>query len=382
MAETPAQSVPSRSEEVIAGFASDTPELVIDRSALRRNIDRMAGIAKKAGVALRPHTKTHKMPEVAHMQIEAGAAGLMVAKLGEAEVLVEAGFDDFLVGYPIVGTRKLVRLGLLAERATVTVSLDSPVVAQGISRMATDHGVTVGILLEVETGMRRIGVQPGPAAVEAAERIAELPGVEFTGLLTIEGHAYMAPTVTEGRELTLEACSTLAATAAMIRDAGIPVQILSAGSSYTAPFAAEHPEITEVRPGTYVFNDRTQVAHEAVGDDGLAAFVVATVVSRPAADYAVLDAGTKALTSDQMIVPDAVMSFGTRYGREGWDLVRASEEHSVVSIPPGETIAIGDRVAIVPNHVCPSINLFETATIIEDGSVVDRWQVAARGKLR
>lgn len=382
MSETPPKSVPSRSEEAITALAGDTPELVIDRAALRGNIDRMAAIASKAGVALRPHSKTHKMPQVAHMQIEAGAAGLMVAKLGEAEILVEAGFDDILVGYPILGTGKLDRLARLAERATVTVSLDSPMVAEGISRVASDHGVTVRILLEVETGMRRIGVQPGEAAVEAAKSIAELPGVEFAGLLTIEGHAYMAPTVAEGRELTLEACSTLAETAALIREAGIPVQTISAGSSYTAAFAAEHPEVTEIRPGTYVFNDRTQVAHEAVDSDDLAAFVVATVVSQPAADYAVLDAGTKALTSDQMIVPDAAPSFGTLYGREGWDLVRASEEHSVVSIPAGESIAIGDRVAIVPNHVCPAINLFETATIVESGSVVDRWQVAARGKLR
>jgi D-serine deaminase-like pyridoxal phosphate-dependent protein len=382
MSETAARTAPTRSERAISSLATDTPELLVDLDALRTNVNRAAAIARDNGVALRPHTKTHKMLQVAHLQMDAGAAGLMVAKVGEAEILVDAGFRDILVGYPILGTRKLSRLALLAERATIAVSLDSVEVAEGLSRAALEHGVTIRLLLEVETGMRRIGVQPGAPAVEAAKRIAQLPATEFAGLLTIEGHAYMAATIEEARALTREACSTLAATAAEIRDAGVPVQTLSAGSSFTAKFAAEHGEITEIRPGTYVFNDRTQLEHGLITADDLAALVVATVVSRPTAEYAVLDAGTKALTSDQLIVADAPKTFGTLYGRDGWDLIRASEEHTIVSIPPGGKIEIGERVVIIPNHVCPAINLFETATIVEGGAVVDTWPVAARGKLR
>ncbi len=382
MPENAAPPVRARSEQAIASLATDTPELLIDFDALRCNVDRAASIARDNGVALRPHTKTHKMPQVAHLQMEAGATGLMVAKVSEAEILVDAGFQDILVGYPVLGAQKLSRLAQLAERATISVSLDSVEVAEGISRVATERDVTIGLLLEVETGMRRIGVQPGSAAVDAAKRIAQLPSTEFIGLLTIEGHAYMAKTVDEARDLTLEACSTLADTAAAIRDAGVPVKALSAGSSFTCAFAAEHPETTEIRPGTYVFNDRTQLEHGAATPDDVAALVVATVVSRPARDYAVLDAGTKALTSDQMIVRDPPRTFGTLYGREGWDLIRASEEHTVVSIPPGGEAQIGERVVIVPNHICPAVNLFETATIVRGDAVVDMWPVAGRGKLR
>lgn len=355
----------------------ETPELVVVLPRVRANVRRMAELARAQGVALRPHAKTHKLPPIARLQIEAGAAGIQVAKLGEAEVMVDGDVTDVLVGYPIVGERKVARLLALTERARIGVSLDSEVVARGI---AAGGARTVRVLLEIDTGLRRVGVSPDEAPA-LAERIAALEGIELAGILTHEGHAYTQATdERELERLTHEACRTMAEVASALRERALEVEVVSVGSSATARFAMGQPGITEVRPGTYVFNDRTQIAHGAATEDDLAAFVVATVVSRPARDRAVLDAGTKSLTSDQMLVAEPRRSFGVVAGH-GWELVRASEEHSVVALPEDADIAVGDRLAIVPNHVCPTVNLVDRITVVDDGEV-ERWPVAARGKVQ
>jgi D-serine deaminase-like pyridoxal phosphate-dependent protein len=169
-------------------LASDTPEVVLNLDAVRANVARIAALAREAGVSVRPHTKTHKLPEIARIQLEAGAVGVQVAKLGEAEVMADAGIEDILVGYPIVGERKLARLGDLAERARVTVTLDSEEVALGIAKMATERGLTIRALLELDTGMHRLGVPPGEAAMDLAERITALKGIELAGVFAHEGH--------------------------------------------------------------------------------------------------------------------------------------------------------------------------------------------------
>jgi D-serine deaminase-like pyridoxal phosphate-dependent protein len=370
----------------LGSFASDTPELIVDLAALRDNVERVARAAAAAGVALRPHVKTHKLPEVARMQLEAGAVGIQVAKLGEAEVMIDSGIDDVLIGYPIVGQLKVERLMSLAERASVTVSLDALAVAEPIAAAAAARGISIGLLVELDTGLSRIGVAPGPDAVELAERVAELDGVELIGVLTHEGHAYARAQSPEDLErLTRDACERTVATAEAIRARGIPAPVVSVGSSGTFRFAIEVSGVTEVRPGTYVFNDLTQVALGAATETDLAAVVAATVVSGPRDCEVVLDAGSKALTSDRMIVNHPPATHGavfTADGRAG-EIVRLSEEHGIAAFAsPGDAPSIGDRVVIVPNHVCPVINLFETATIVRDGNVVDRWSVAARGKLR
>jgi D-serine deaminase-like pyridoxal phosphate-dependent protein len=337
-------------------------------------------MAGEAGVALRPHPKTHKLPEIARLQVEAGAVGVQVAKLGEAEVMAAGGLDDILVGYPIVGERKLRRLCDLAERVSISTTADSLEVAGGVAQAARARSLTIPLLLELDTGMHRLGVLPGQPAVELAERIADLEGVELAGVFAHEGHVYtQARDPAERERLTRESCASAVETAEAIRGRGLPAATVSVGSAGTFRFAIRCPGVTEVRPGTYVFNDRSQLAQGAADPADLAAFVIATVVSRPAPDRVVVDAGSKVLTSDRMIVPDAPLSFGAVWGRDDWDVVRLSEEHGVVAVPPGAPVRVGERVAIVPNHICPAINLASALTMVEDGRVLDRWPVAARG---
>jgi D-serine deaminase-like pyridoxal phosphate-dependent protein len=369
----------------LAELVADTPRIVIDRRILVANVRRMAGLAAAAGVGLRPHVKTHKMPQIARMAADAGAVGVQVAKLGEAEVMADAGFDDILVAYPIVGEVKLRRLAALARRARITVSLDSLVVAEGISRTMVEQGTVCRMLVEVDTGLHRIGVQPSEA-LALARAIARLPAVELVGVLTHEGHIYTAAgSVAEMERMTHEACRTVLDVAAQMRANGIPAPVVSVGSSGTARFGMAVPGITEVRPGTYVFNDLTQVELGAAREADIAACVVATIVSRPAADRAVIDAGTKTLSSDQRIVRTAntaERSFGRLAAWPDTWIIRASEEHGVLGLPSDSPLQIGDRVAILPNHICSAINLHDDVLIAEDGRIVDRWPVAARGRLQ
>jgi D-serine deaminase-like pyridoxal phosphate-dependent protein len=375
-------AAPTQLERVAAliAAAADTPELVLDLDVVRANVARAAAMAREAGVALRPHTKTHKLPQIALMQLAAGAVGVQVAKLGEAEVMADAGVTDILVGYPIVGGQKLARLAELAQRVSISVTVDSDEVAAGLSRIASERGLVLRALLELDTGMHRLGVLPGPEAVELAERVAALPGLELAGVFAHEGHVYVqGRDPAEKERLTFESCRAAVETAEEIRGRGIAAPVVSVGSAGTFRFAIRCPGVTEVRPGTYVFNDRSQLAQGSATDADLAAFTVATVVARPASDRVVVDAGSKVLTSDRMLVPDAPVSFGRVWGHDDWDLVRLSEEHGVLEVPPEADVAVGDRLAIVPNHVCPAINLASFVTVVEGGEVAGRWPVAARG---
>ena len=373
---------PSETERVAAlvELPDDTPDVVLDLDTVRANIARIAALARETGVTVRPHTKTHKLPQIARIQLEAGAAGVQVAKLGEAEVMAGAGIEDILVGYPLVGKRKLDRLADLVGRVSVSVTVDSEVVALGISRMAAARGLTIPVLLELDSGMHRLGVPPGPDAVELAERVAALDGIELIGVFTHEGHVYtQAVDAAEQERMTLEACAAAVETAEQIRSRGIGADVVSVGSAATFRHAIRCPGVTEVRPGTYVFNDRSQLAQGSAGPADLAAFIVTTVVARPAPDRIVIDAGTKVLTSDRMLVPDPPPTFGSVHGHDDWDVVRLSEEHGVVSVPGDARVQIGDRLAVVPNHVCPTINLANYVTVAENGQLADRWPVAARG---
>jgi D-serine deaminase-like pyridoxal phosphate-dependent protein len=366
----------------LTGLARDTPELMIDRSVLESNIATRARAARDAGVALRPHTKTHKMPEISHIQLEAGAAGIQVAKLGEGEVMAASGIDDILIGLQIVGRPKLERLIELAADRSITVTLDSMDVAEPLARAARAHGLALKAMVEIDTGLARTGVQPGRPAVRLAQKIAALEGLELAGVMTHEGHiCSRTRTPAERAPWVREACDAVVETAGAIRELGIRAPVASVGASATFAMAIKCPGITEVRPGTYVFNDATQVAHAAATTRELAAFVIATVVSCTRLGEFVVDAGTKALTSDRMLVPDAPSTFGHVFGTD-WRVVRCSEEHGVVSTGSSATLRVGDRVAIVPNHICPVVNLFDRATIVRGDNIVAEWNVAARGRIQ
>jgi D-serine deaminase-like pyridoxal phosphate-dependent protein len=358
----------------------DTPLMAVDETILARNIAEMADLAAGFGVALRPHAKTHKSPAIARLQLAAGAVGLTCAKLGEAEVMVdEAGVDDILIAYPIVGETKIKRLLALMERAQITVALDSAEAAGALSQAMLGTGRTLDVYLEVNTGQNRAGARAGDEAVALGMEIALLPGLRLVGVMTHEGHAGASAPV-EIEQLATDAGRALVETAQRLRAAGVEIAHVSVGSTPSSWYTPAVPGITEMRPGTYVFHDNNAFRHGRIGPDRCAARVVATVVSRPAPDRAIIDAGSKALALDPS---PSHPGHGYIVGHPAATIARLSEEHGVVLLPDDEPgFAVGDRVEIIPNHVCPAINLTDELTIVRDGRVVATWPVAARGKVR
>ena len=365
---------------VAAEQALDTPLIAVDLDLLERNIAEMASLAASYGVSLRPHAKTHKSPHIARMQLDAGAVGLTCAKLGEAEVLVDQGaVTAMLIAYPVVGDIKIQRLLRLLDRARVVVAVDTYQAAAPLSEAVSARERTLDIYLEVNTGQDRAGARAGQEAVELAVAIASLPGLRLTGVMTHEGHAgFSAPD--DIATIAENAGQALVDTADRIRGQGISLTHVSVGSTPASWFTPRVAGITEMRPGTYVFNDNNAFRHGRIGPDRCAARVVSTVVSRPAPDRAIVDAGSKALALDPS---PSHPGHGYIVGHPGATIVRLSEEHGVVALPADETgFEVGDRIEIIPNHVCPAVNLTDELIMVRDGHVVDRWPVAARGKVR
>lgn len=357
----------------------DTPCMVIDEAALHQNIAEMAAWAKSIGVAMRPHIKTHKTPEIAKLQLAAGAIGITCAKLGEAEVMADAGIDDILIGHEIVGAPKIRRLLALMERARVIVGVDSHEGAEALSAAMASAERTLEVYIEVDTGHHRAGVPAGEPACRLALEVARLPGLRVIGLFTHEGHANAAPP-DQIEEIARAAGRAMAETAERIRSQGLDIEAVSVGSTPAAAYTPTVPGITEMRPGTYVFRDASGFRYGIYGPDRCAARIVATVVSRPAPDRAVLDAGSKVLALDKT---PSHPGHGYIVGHDRAIIDRLSEEHGVVIVPPDETdLRVGDRVEIIPNHVCPTVNLTDELLVLRDGRVTDVWKVAARGKVR
>ncbi|MDQ3695658.1 MAG: alanine racemase [Chloroflexota bacterium] len=374
-------SAPAAERTIVAAEeVLDTPCIVVDEANLRQNIAEMAALAASHGVNLRPHMKTHKTPHIARLQLAAGAAGATCAKLGEAEVFVDqAGIDDVLLAYPVVGEPKLRRLLALMERARVTVAVDSLAAAAGLSAAMAATGRTLDLYIEVNTGQDRAGAGAGEEAVALALTVDRLPGARVVGVMTHEGHAGASdPAVIA--ETARNAGAALVDTAAKIRSHGIELPHVSVGSTPSSWDTPAVAGVTEMRPGTYVFYDNSIFRHGRIGPDRCAARVVATVVSRPAAGRAIIDAGSKALAMDPS---SSHPGHGYIVGHPHATIARISEEHGVVLLPPAEPgFAVGDRVEVIPNHICPAVNLTDELLIMRDGRVADRWPVAARGKVR
>ncbi len=359
----------------------DTPSLLIHLDALERNIAEMQAVARACGVALRPHTKTHKCPDIARMQLEAGATGITVAKLGEAEVMVDAGIDDVLIAYPIVGERKLERLRGLAERAHVRVTTDSVEVARGLGRVGRELGRDLPVLVEVDTGLHRLGRSPGRATAELAAEIAGVPGVDVRGLLTHAGHAYRSSGPDELRTAAEREGRDLVETAELCRAGGVDVREISVGSTPTARIVAGVPGVTEIRPGTYVFNDVQQMRLGVATEDTCAARVLATVVAHPTDERFVIDAGTKAFTSDGGDGPP-FPGRGVVAGRPELRLDFMNEEHGVGRRTGSDDVRIGQRLEVIPLHVCSTVNMFDEAFGVRGGEVLRTFDIAGRGKMR
>jgi D-serine deaminase-like pyridoxal phosphate-dependent protein len=359
----------------------DTPALLFDLDVLERNIEDMARVARHAGVRLRPHTKTHKSPEIARMQVAAGASGITVAKLGEAEAMVEAGFDDLLIAYPILGETKLARLRALMERAAVRVSLDDAEVAAGIGRVGRDLGRDILVLVEVDTGLHRLGRPPGEPTARLVAEVARTPGVDVIGLLTHAGHSYSSASEQELRAIAEREGLDLVETAERCAKQGVEVSEISVGSTPTARIVASVTGVTEIRPGTYVFNDVQQMRLGVATEATCAARVLVTVVSRPSADRFVVDAGTKAFTSDGDVGPP-FPGRGVVAGRPDLVIDWMNEEHGVGHVEGDGELPIGERLEVIPLHVCSCVNMFDAACAVRGGRVEREIRIEARGRMR
>jgi D-serine deaminase-like pyridoxal phosphate-dependent protein len=352
----------------------ETPLAVVDLAAMERNLARMAAIAGDAGLRLRPHAKTHKSPYVARRQLDHGAAGLTVATLREAEVFADAGVVDLLLAHPPAGGPKLKRLERLQARVgRVAVSLDD----LGLALSLPDE---VEIMWEVDTGLHRVGTQPGEETVAAVRAlVAQLrDSRRFRGLITHAGHAYRSRDQEQRRRAAEEEATGLLETARLLREHGIEVRELSVGSTPTAEHTPAYSGITEMRPGTYVYGDANQVALGSHRLDECALGVLATIVSTPDRERAVADAGSKSLSAD-LLVP-GLRGYGIVLGRPELSVERLSEEHAVLTASgSGTGLRVGDRVVIVPAHVCTTVNLHPALLFLGQDGGSRLEPVAARG---
>jgi D-serine deaminase-like pyridoxal phosphate-dependent protein len=349
----------------------DTPALLIDLDAMEFNMKTMASFFQGTRTSLRPHFKTHKTPVLAHMQLQAGAIGMTCAKVGEAEVLVNAGIDDILIANQIIGPQKIARLASLARQTRITVAVDSEENIRDLSAGSQVFGSLIHVVIEIDVGLGRCGVPPGERAVALARLISGMPGLAFAGLLGYEGQAVFLNDRKARQEAVDQAMHKLVSTADLLRQAGFVVEIVSAGGTGTYDLTGRYPGITEVEAGSYILMD---TRYRQVGLPFRCALtLLATVISIPARGRAVIDAGKKALTVENGL-PEISIPAGAR-------LVNLNEEHGILEVDPDRLeLKVGDKVEIIPSHVCTTVNLHEVFYAIRENRLVATWPISARGK--
>jgi D-serine deaminase-like pyridoxal phosphate-dependent protein len=366
-----------------------TPRVLVDEARLGANLDRMQAQASRHGLRLRPHAKTHKSPTIARWQIERGAVGICCAKLGEAEVFVEAGLRDIRLAYPILPSHAS-RVVALMDRAQISLILDHPRVAEGWSAAMVRAGRRLDVLVKVDVGFHRCGIDPDPGrAVGWLQRLAALPGLRLRGLLSHAGHAYQARSEDELAAIAAEEARLLGALVEAARRGGVGLEEVSVGATPTARYSVCQRGLTEIRPGNYVFFDRSQVGLGAARLEDCALTVLATVVSKPASDRLVLDCGSKTLSADAArgFVPPpgyglVLADLEASVPDETLVIERLSEEHAVVRATRGATrLEPGDLVRVLPNHACVVVNLVDELCLVDGLRLVERLPVAARGKI-
>ena len=343
----------------------DTPAAVVDATRLERNLSRWQEHCDRVGIANRPHVKTHKSVEIARRQVGLGAVGITCQKLGEAETMVDAGIDDVLVSFNLVGEPKLERLARLLEQARVTAIADDVELLPGLAGAAALAGRQLGVLVDCDTGLGRTGVQTPEAAAELARAVAAHDGLRFDGFVTYPAPDDMLAFFSEAVQRTARA--------------GLESAVVSAGGT-PRMWECERllPTVTEYRVGTYAFHDRNTVAAGAAGLDDVALTVHATVVSRPTRGRAILDAGSKALSSDLSSEP----GYGLILEAPRSTIEKLNEEHAYVAVAPGDSLELGQVVRIVPNHACVVSNLFDELVLVDGEEPARTLAVDARGRSR
>lgn len=359
----------------------DTPVVCLDMDIVEANLRETAEAAKRAGIKLRPHTKTHKCARIAKEQLRLGASGITVAKLGEAEGMADVGIDDILIAYPVIGDGKLERLDRLMDKAMITLSTDDLDVAREWSSFGRRTNRQIRLYVDVNSGLDRCGKKPGAESAELVNRIAELPHVRVVGLMTHAGHAYGEGDPAMVREIAKREAEALVSTKRLLERDGIDIEELSVGSTPTSKFVADiaGSGVTEMRPGSYVFGDAGQWKMGLIGPDRCAMFVVASVVGIPRPGTIIIDAGSKTLSSD---LNKFHPGYGVVVGHEGAVIERLSEEHGIVAVPDSRIFRIGQQLSIIPNHCCVVTNLHDRLLGMRGGQPEGWLTVDLRGRVR
>lgn len=369
----------------ISSVELDTPALLVDLDILEKNLRSMQEKANLAGVKMRPHIKTHRTPAIARLQVTMGARGITAAKLGEAEVMAEAGLDDIFIANEIVGPLKLERLKILKRNlVSLAVGVDHPEQVVALSGVFSAEPTPLDVMIDVETGSPRTGVLSGGQALELARCVCGAPGLRLRGIFTHDGHSYGAASVEAVRALSRESQEKMIETASLLRSAGINVEEVSIGSTPSLLLGGIEFGVTEIRPGNYAFLD-ANMAQFLGTYSRCAQTVLATVISRPTPERVVLDVGTKTLNEG---VQKGGITRAEGHGRlkEQPDIFldRIYEEHASFDIPEDSDLlfGIGQKLEIIPNHACQTTNFYEVIHGIRNGGVETTWPVSCRGKSR
>jgi D-serine deaminase-like pyridoxal phosphate-dependent protein len=357
----------------------ETPALLVDLDILEANLSRLADYTRRHNLHLRPHTKTHKIPAIARMQIESGAHGITVAKSGEAEVMAAAGLDNILLAYPVLGAQKLARLAALARKKRIVIAIDSVVTAEAISQAAHSGGSRIDVLVELDVGMRRCGVASPEEAVRLAQVVDKLPSVRFAGVNLFPGHIWSLPA--DQAAALSEVSAKLTAVLDRLAESGFQCEVVSGGTTPTALQSHLVTRLTEIRSGTYVFNDRNTIGVGACSLSDCALRVIVTVVSNAVSGRAIIDGGSKTFSSDRWLA-GSKEGFGhvAEYPQIAFEGM--SEEHGHLNLSGSDhQPKVGERLSIVPNHVCPCVNLHDRIWYHRKGLVEGFWEVEGRGRV-
>lgn len=347
-----------------------TPALIINYNLLKKNIETMAAFAKQNKVNLRPHIKTHKCPIIAKMQLEAGANGICVARVGEAEVFAENGFNDILIANEVVELNQINRLMDLNKKNLVRVCVDSEKNTNDLDRIAAKKDITLEVLLELNVGMGRVGIDPGESALIFANKIKKKANLKLVGIQAYEGHLTPMMNFEQQEKQTEECMRTVLETRDLLNRNGFEINYTTVSGSATFRFSAKLEGITEIQPGTYIFSD--EHLHRVIDDFDIAATVLSTVSNQTGKKEFTADAGSKAITTGDgnpifKNYPKAKIRLST-------------EEHLQFKMLGGDRVEIGQKVELIPAHICPTVNLYDFFTVIKDDEFFARWNILARGK--
>lgn len=355
----------------------ETPAVAIELDIVENNIRSLVENAKKYGIVHRPHTKTHRSVELARLQLSLGAKGITCAKLGEAEVMADTGISDIFICYPLIGPEKLARLGKLLMKANISTLINSFEGASGLSELGVSLGKVIPVRIDLDGGLRRGGLQPGAPALEFANSVRDLPGIRIVGLMYYGGLIYHEKDRAGMEAIARKEQKELLETTALLRANGFTIDVLSGGTSFSGKMPELLNGITEIRSGHYIFNDCGQLFSGFASEEDCALRVVTSVVSLVDERHAILDAGTKVLTSDGC---ERHPGFGAVIGRPDMVITALNEEHAFLESEQPLNLKIGDKLAIVPNHCCVVCNMFDEVCGIRGGKLDHMIRIDARGK--